>query len=285
LPPGASFLEGDPRVPGPWQEKAGEHEIFINLAGASIFGRWNDRIKREIRDSRIKTTQNLVAAIARGRDREKRLFSASAIGYYGFREEEALDENAPPGQDFLASLTAEWEAAAWDAKKVGAQVIACRFGIVLGKEGGILPRLVPLFKAFLGTSLGNGGQWMSWIHEVDLTNIFLFLLDHQQFEGSINCTAPNPARNRELTRTLAEVLRVPAFLPPIPGLIVRLLMGEFGGMLLKGQKVLPRRLSDLGFPFQFPSLRGALEDILSPNREGYPGDSAAGSRKGEGWKR
>jgi uncharacterized protein (TIGR01777 family) len=254
-------------MPGPWQEKAAEHEAFINLAGSSIFGRWNDRVKKEMRESRIRTTDHVVTAMARGKGGKKRLLSASAIGYYGFRGDEPLDENALPGHDFLASLSVEWEAAASNARKLGAMVTICRFGIVLGKKGGVLQKLVPLFKSSLGTSLGRGDQWMSWIHEIDLADILLFLLDQPDLEGPINCTAPNPVRNREMTRTLAEVLGARTLLPPVPGFMVQLLMGEFGNVILKGQKVLPRRLLERGFPFRFPNLKEALADILKMRSE------------------
>jgi len=249
-------------MPGPWQQKAAGHEVFINLAGSSIFGRWNDKVKREMRESRIRTTDHLVTAMARGKGGEKHLLSASAIGYYGFRGDEPLDENALPGNDFLANVTVEWEAAANNARRFGIRVTICRFGIVLGKKGGVLQKLVPLFKSSLGTSLGRGDQWMSWIHEIDLADVLLFLLDQPDLEGPINCTAPNPVRNREMTTTLAETLGARTLLPPVPGFMVQLLMGEFGNVILKGQNVLPRRLLEEGFPFQFPTMKEALEDIL-----------------------
>jgi uncharacterized protein len=254
-------------MPGPWQQKAAGHEVFINLAGSSIFGRWNDKVKREMRESRIRTTDHLVTAMGQERGGKKRLLSASAIGYYGFRGDEPLDENALPGNDFLASLSVEWEAAASNARKLGAIVSICRFGIVLGKNGGVLQKLVPLFRSSLGTSLGRGDQWMSWIHEIDLADILLFLLGQPDLEGPINCTAPHPVRNREMTRTLAEILGTRRLLPSVPGFMVQLLMGEFGNVILKGQKVLPRRLLEKGFPFQFPTLKAALEDILKMHSE------------------
>ncbi len=262
LPEGVRYLEGDPTRRGPWQEKVPEHAIFINLAGASIFTRWNEKTKREMYESRILTTNRLVEAMAGGRGKDMQLLSTSAVGFYGFHGDEPLEEPSPPGSDFLASLAADWEAAASAARGHGVRVVLCRFGIVLGREGGVLKKQVPLFRRFLGAPVGDGNQWMSWIHESDLANIFLFFIDREKtFDGAVNCTAPEPVRNRDFTRTLGEVLGVPT-LPAVPGFLIRLILGEFGGVILKGQRVLPRKLLELGYRFQFPSLREALVDLL-----------------------
>ncbi len=262
LPPGASSLEGDPTVRGTWQERIAEHEAFINLAGSSIFTRWTDEAKRSIRESRLLTTKHLVEALAPRKGKETFLFSTSAVGYYGFHGDEDLSEESPPGTDFLATLAREWEAEAVKAKEHGARVILTRFGIVMGLNGGMLGEIVPVFRMFLGADLGSGNQWLSWVHEMDLARIFLFLLEHRDIEGPVNCTAPEPVRNREFTETLGSVLGVPTFLPAVPGFVLRLMKGEFGSVILKGQKVLPRKLLAAGFRFQYPTLREALTDIL-----------------------
>ena len=262
LPPGASFLEGNPKEPGPWQKAVAEHQAFINLAGASIFSRWTDASKKEMRDSRILTTRNLVSALADRKGLETILLSTSAVGYYGFHEDEAVTEETPPGSDFLALMARDWEAEARKAEAFGVRVVRCRFGIVLGERGGALDQMIPLFSKGLGSPLGTGKQWFPWIHQRDLTRIFLFLLEKQEAAGPINCTAPNPVRNKELTRILAEVLGKPAFLPAVPGFMLKIIMGEFGDVLLKGQKVLPQKLLGLGFRFEFPALREALQNLF-----------------------
>jgi len=262
LPAGASSLEGDPTIRGSWQQRVPEHEAFINLAGSSIFTRWTDETKRSIRESRILTTKHLVEAMAPRKGKETVLFSTSAVGYYGFHGDEELGEDSPPGTDFLATLAREWEAEAVKAKEYGVRVVLTRFGIVMGRNGGMLGEVVPIFRKFLGANLGSGDQWLSWVHEQDLARIFLTLLDTRALEGPLNCTAPEPVRNREFTETLGSVLGVPTFLPPVPGFILQLMKGEFGSVILKGQRVLPRRLLAAGFQFLYPTLKEALTEIL-----------------------
>jgi hypothetical protein len=262
LPKGASYLEGDPTEQGAWQETVAEHEVIINLAGASIFRRWSDTAKEMIRDSRTLTTQNLVEAISARKGKETLLLSTSAIGYYGFHEDEELVEESAPGDSFLASLAQEWESAALKAEAFGAKVALLRFGIILGKNGGALRQMVPLFSMYLGSPLGHGEQWFSWIHEEDLAGIYAHLIAQKNISGPINCTAPNPVRNMELTKALGEALGKPTFLPAVPGFMIRMIMGEFGSVLLEGQKVLPKRLLDTGFQFKFPKIKRALQDLL-----------------------
>ncbi|NPU85364.1 MAG: TIGR01777 family protein [Syntrophaceae bacterium] len=265
LPAGARYLEGDPTRPGPWQDRAVTHEVFINLAGASIFSRWTERRKRDLRESRILTTRNLVEALRGRSGRETHLLSTSAVGYYGFHDEGDLHESDGLGEDFLARLAVDWEAEAMRAREAGVRVMTCRFGIVLGRGGGALAPLERLFRLHAGSPVGSGRQWFSWIHEGDLARIFLYLMERTDLDGPFNCTAPGPVRNTEFTRALADALRVPAFLPPVPGFLMRLVLGEFGGVILKGQKVMPGRLLKEGFHFQFPDLPSALEDLL-PSR-------------------
>ena len=262
LPKGASYLEGDPTRAGAWQESVADHEAIINLAGTSIFKRWTSNTKKAIRDSRVLTTQNLAHALSARKGKETMFFSTSAVGYYGFCGDEDLGEGSPGGNDFLASVTRDWETAALEVEKHDISVILCRFGIVLGSSGGALNQLVPLFKKGLGSPLGGGKQWFSWIHEQDLVNVYLFLLEQRNISGPINCTAPEPVRNREFTIALGKALGRPTFMPPVPGFFIRLAMGEFGSVLLNGQKVMPKRLVDMGFAFQFSNIKQALEDLL-----------------------
>ncbi len=262
LPRGASYLEGDPNHPGSWQKEAATHDIYINLAGASIFQRWTGSYKITLRESRIRTTRNLVQALAQDTGREKVLISTSAVGYYGFHQDEELDEGTPAGNDFLAQLASDWEHEAQTATDFGVRVIRTRFGIVMGDKGGALDQLVSLFNKGLGSRLGSGQQWFSWIHQQDLSEVLLFLIDQKGLSGPVNCTSPYPVQNRELTRILGEVLRKPTFLPPVPGLLLRLILGEFGNVLLKGQRVLPEKLISLGYSFRFPLIKKALTDLL-----------------------
>jgi uncharacterized protein (TIGR01777 family) len=263
LPPGARALQGDPTVRGAWQEEVPGHEVFINLAGASIFTRWTDEAKRVIRDSRILTTRHLVEAMAPRKGKETHLFSTSGAGYYGYHGDEDLTEESPPGTEFLAMLSRDWEAEALRAKDYGVRVALMRFGIVMGESGGMLGEVLPVFRMCLGADLGSGSQWLSWIHEMDLARIFLFLIEENlTLDGPVNCTAPEPVRNHEFTKTLGGVLGVPTFLPPVPGFMLRLMKGEFGSVILEGQRVLPQKLLRAGFRFRYPTLQEALTDIL-----------------------
>jgi len=262
LPQGAAYLEGNPIEKGSWQDAVADHEAIINLAGASIFRRWTKSAKNEIWESRIRTTQNLSEAMATRKGKDTLFLSTSAVGYYGFHEDEELDEASQGGDDFLASLSKEWESLALKAGESGATVMTLRFGIILGEEGGALKQMIPLFKKYLGSPLGSGNQWFSWIHIGDLAGIYSYLLEKRDISGPVNCTAPNPVRNRDLTKILGEVLGKPTFMPAVPAFMMKLIMGEFGSILLKGQKVVPRKLLDKGFRFNFPEIKGALQDLL-----------------------
>lgn len=259
---GVSMLEGDPVKEGAWQEKVSEHDVLINLAGASIFRRWTKEEKKLIRESRIRTTENLVNALKERKGKKTTFLSTSAVGYYGFHGDEELDESTPPGNDFLASVAKEWEETALKAEKLGARVLLCRFGIVLGKSGGALGEMLPIFRKGLGARLGSGEQWFSWIHQRDLIRIIIFLMDREDLSGPFNCTAPKPVTNRDLTTILAEVLGKPTFLPAVPGFVIKLMKGEFGSVLLQGQKVFPRKLLEAGFQFDLPGLKRALVDLV-----------------------
>ena len=263
VPQGVSLLAGDPTIPGDWQQKVADHDAIINLAGESIFNRWTTKTKGLIRQSRILTTRNIVQALCSRKGAATELLSASAVGYYGFREDEIVDEYGHSGNDFLALVSQAWEAEATRAEDLGVRVVLCRFGIVLGRDSGALKKMVPIFKMGLGSPLGSGKQWFPWIHEQDLVNILLFLMDRKDISGPVNCVAPNPVRNREMTKILGQVLGKSTFMPSVPGWALRLGMGEFGTVLLKGQKVVPKRLLDNGFTFQFSTIKEALENLIT----------------------
>lgn len=261
-PEGITLIRGDPTKEGPWQARAAEHEVLINLAGASIFRRWTGEAKTLMRESRIRTTRNLVTALEGRKGRDTVLLSTSAVGYYGFHGDEILDEASPPGNDFLAVLAKDWEGEALRAGQYGFRVLICRFGIVLGREGGALAQLLPLFRKGLGSVLGDGNQWFSWIHLQDLVNVFLFLLEQESLSGPVNVMAPEPITNRELTKALGKALGKPTLLPAVPGFVVKMMKGEFGTVLLNGQRVVPKKLLDAGFRFRFPTMDEALADLV-----------------------
>jgi uncharacterized protein (TIGR01777 family) len=260
---GLSYLVGDPTQEGPWMGAVPEHDWIINLAGATIFTRWTAGHKQEIYDSRLKTTRNLVIALAEG-DRRQLFCSTSAVGVYGPRGDETLTEASPLDHDFLGELARDWEAAALQAQDLGIRTVVTRFGIVLGRGGGALEQMARAFRLFVGGQLGDGQQWFSWIHQEDQVRAFLFLKDHPELTGPVNFTSPEPVRNQELTAALGRVLGRPTFMN-VPAFMVRLALGEFGEVLLTGQKVLPQRLLEAGFKFRFPDLDQALQDLLGEN--------------------
>jgi uncharacterized protein (TIGR01777 family) len=263
LPQGAAYLEGNPVEKGAWQEKVSGQDGAINLAGTSIFKRWTDAYKKELLNSRVLTTRNLVEALSARKSRNPFLFSTSAVGYYGFRGDDELDETSPPGTDFLASLAQEWESTALKGEGYGVRVVLLRFGVVLGRDGGALKEMIPVFKKYMGSPLGTGKQWFSWIHVQDLANVYSFLLEHEDISGPVNCTSPEPVQNREMTKILGQALGKPTFMPAVPGFIIRAVLGEFGSVLLKGQRVIPQKLLAQGFLFRFPGLREAFKEITA----------------------
>jgi uncharacterized protein len=261
LPVRVSSFQGNPVEKGAWQQEAAAHDVIVNLAGASIFSRWTAEHKETMRRSRIDTTRNLVEALAAPGKKTRLLLSGSAVGYYGSRGNEDLDENSAPGDDFLARLTRDWEAAAVEAEQYGVNVIRCRLGIVLGEGGGAFDKMLPAFRLGLGSQLGSGHQWFSWIHQQDLNRIFLFLLE-APLTGPVNCTAPQPVTNKELTKALGEVLHRPVLLPRVPSFLLKSTLGDLGSLVLEGQKVLPRRLQAAGFTFSYSEIRKAIADLV-----------------------
>jgi uncharacterized protein (TIGR01777 family) len=257
-----AFVEGSPLKPGLWQEKLEACDAVFNLAGASIFQRWTKINKQKILDSRILTTRNIADALRQKKQGETHLLNASAIGYYGHHGDEILDENATQGSDFLASVTTHWEAEAQKAEAFGVRVVCCRFGIVLGKEGGALSKWLPVFKFGLGSRLSSGQQWFSWIHEKDLVNSLLHILSNESYEGPVNCTAPHPVQNKEMTKIIGAVLKRPMVLPPVPGFVLKMIFGEFAESLVKGQRVVPAKLEAQSFQFLFPEIQQALNDLV-----------------------
>ncbi len=242
-----------------------EHlHAVVNLAGESIAGeRWSVKKKKAISDSRVIGTKNLVKALSRCENRPKVLINASAVGYYGNRQEKCLDEDSPPGKGFLAEVCQQWEKEALRARDLGIRVVLLRGGLALSSSGGALPRMLLPFKLFAGGPLGRGDQQISWIHLKDEVEIIHFAMETDSIEGPLNATAPYPVSQREFAQTLGKVLGCPAFLPT-PAFALRFMMGEMAqALLLEGQRVLPRKLMQAGFRFRFPTLSEALGEILS----------------------
>jgi uncharacterized protein (TIGR01777 family) len=236
-------------------------DAVVNLAGESIAGRWTAPKKQLIRDSRVLGTKNLVNALSQLSSRPKVLISASAIGYYGDRGEETLTEDAAPGSDFLAQVCRDWENEALKAESLGMRVVRLRIGLVLGRGGGTLQALLPLFRVGLGGPLGSGRQWWSWIHRDDLCRLIVQILANENVSGPVNATAPQPVRQKEFAQVLGRVLRRPAFLPT-PAFALKIALGEFADGILASQRALPRRAQEMGYRFQFEELEGALREIL-----------------------
>ncbi len=237
-------------------------DAVVHLAGARIDRRWTPAVRREIESSRVDFTRALCGALAAVPHPPARLLCASAIGYYGDRGEETLDEQSSQGAGFLADLTAAWEAAAEPARRAGIRIVHLRLGVVLGRERGALARLLPLFRLGLGGPVGGGRQYMSWIHRDDAIGAMLHLLELPNAAGPYNLTAPQPATNKEFARALGRALRRPAVLP-VPGFALRAVFGEMASeTLLASARALPQRLMDSGFAFRFPDLDAALRNLV-----------------------
>ena len=263
LPPGARALLGDPAVPGSWQEELARCQACVNLAGEPLAsGRWTAERKRAIRESRVLATRNVAAAIAEGGPRV--LVSGSAVGWYGTRGDDLLDESAAAAEDFLGSVSRDWEEAAAPAAR-RARVVLLRTGIVLSAEGGALPRMAAPFRLFAGGPIGDGAFWQPWIHLDDEVRLVLFALENEKASGPLNAVAPEPVRNRDFARALGRVLRRPSVLPT-PALAVRLAVGEMAEVVVASQRVVPRKALDLGYRFRFERLEPALEDLLGKAR-------------------
>jgi hypothetical protein len=241
---------------------AGPIHAVIHLAGANVARRWTKRVKDEVYRSRVEGTKLLCDAIARLPMKPKVLLCASATGYYGNRGDEILDESSWPGHGFLPDVCKNWEAATHSAVAAGIRVVNMRFGIVLGRGGGALGRMVPLCRLGIGGPLGDGHYHWSWIAMDDVTGAVEHALGNEQLHGPVNFVSPNPVRNREFTKALARVLKRPAFFRVQP-FALKVLFGQMAEeALLCSFRVLPKRLEESGYKFKFPELEGALKDIV-----------------------
>jgi hypothetical protein len=263
--PGENEVQWDPAVQLDPQSLEGFDGI-VHLAGRSIVGRWSEKFKREVRESRVQGTHTLATAAAeafRQTGTPRSFVAASAIGYYGNRGDELLTEASPPGSDFLAQVCQEWEDAATPAAEAGIRVVHLRIGVVLARHGGALAAMLPAFRVGLGGPVGNGCQFMSWITLDDVVGAFLFALTNDQLSGAADVVSPQAARNAEFVQALGKALHRPTFLP-LPGFVVRTLFGEMGeSLLLASARVMPAKLQACGYNFRDPELAQALRAVLA----------------------
>ena len=241
-------------------------DAVVHLAGETIAERWTPEKKERIRTSRVAGTRFLVDGLKRLSKRPSVLIGSSAVGFYGNRGDEELDEGSPPGTGFLPEICQAWEAEVARASELGLRAVRLRTGIVLSTKGGALAKMLLPFKLGLGGPVGSGSQWMSWIHIDDVVGGYHFALHHSDLSGVANLTAPQPVRNADFTRALGRALGRPAFLPA-PGFALKLIFGEMAqDLLLDGQKVLPRRLESAGYKFQHTGIDDALADVVSSRK-------------------
>ena len=237
-------------------------DAIINLAGEGIAdSRWTEKRKQVLLNSRVNTTRQLIAYIERAKKRPEVLISGSAVGYYGNRGSRILNERSEPHEDFSHELCEKWESTAIEAENFDVRVCVIRTGLVIGNDGGFLKRMLPVFKLGLGGPMGDGQQWMSWIHRTDFIAIIDKLLESKVMQGIFNATAPEPVSNAEFSQALGNVLNRPTFIP-VPAFVLKTLLGEMSELLLGGQRVLPERIEQAGFKFQFKTLEQALKDVL-----------------------
>ena len=236
-------------------------DAVVHLAGEPVAQRWNDEVKERIRASRVDGTRNLVAGLAAADPCPSVLVCASAVGYYGDRGDEILTEDAAPGDDFLARVCVDWESAARGAQEHGVRVVSLRTGIVLDAEGGALAEMLTPFKLGVGGRVGDGRQWMPWIHIDDLVGLYLAAIENDGWSGTFNASAPAPVQNRDFTKALGKVLGRPTVLP-VPKLALRIRFGEMAEVVATGQRVVPARALAAGHAFAHTDLESALRYAL-----------------------
>lgn len=247
------------RDPARAAEASGGSDVVVNLAGAPVIGRWTERYKSEIARSRVDLPHAYLSALELVDDRPAAYVSASAIGYYGMSRTATFTETSPPGDDFLARVCVAWEDETARASALGMRVAVVRTGLVLGRNGGALATLLPLFRAGLGGPVASGEQWTSWVHLDDHVGIFLLAIDGHA--GALNSTAPNPVKNRDFTRALAAAVHRPAVLPA-PEFGIKLLFGEGASVVTEGQRVLPEAALAAGYTFRYPEITEACASLV-----------------------
>jgi uncharacterized protein (TIGR01777 family) len=261
LPSGARVVGWDARSAEGWGSLADGSDAIVNLAGESIFGRWTPARKGRIRESRVNAGRAVVEAVELAEVKPRLVVQASGMGYYGHRGDELITEEASAGEDYLGRTAVEWEASTAPVESLGVRRVVIRSGVVLSRDGGAFPLMALPFRLFVGGPLGDGDQWLPWIHIADEVRSIRFLMEMEEAHGPFHLTAPEPLTNADFSRVLARVLRRPAFFR-VPAFAVRLLLGQMSVVVLEGQRAVPRRLRDLGFDFRFPEGEAALRDLL-----------------------
>ncbi len=258
--PNLELIKGDPLKQGGWQKEMLKSDVVINLVGSPVMTNWTGKAKEIILSSRVDSTLNVVSGL---KDADPRTFiCANAVGYFGPRGDELIDDHELPGNDFLSDVGVKWQDAAMGAENFGHRVIVARFPAVLGPGGGALAQMMPVFKLGLGGRLGTGKQWFPWIHIFDLARALHFLSRKHAIKGPVNVCAPKPVTNARFTKVLAKALKRPALFM-VPGFALRIRYGEVAGMLLSGQRCIPKVLHDAGFEFKFADIDRALADIVA----------------------
>jgi uncharacterized protein len=252
---------------GAWEKSLNGADAVIHLAGTPVAeSRWNDEVKKSIRESRVVSTRALVSAMSKAATKPNVFVCASGIGFYGNQPHgnsvEPLTESSPAAADFLAQVCIDWEGEAAKAEAFGTRVVSVRTGLVLSTKGGALAKMLTPFKLFAGGPIGSGEQWSSWIHIDDEVNVFLFGLDNPNARGALNAVAPSPVMMKTLAEQIGKTLSRPSFFP-VPKAALELLFGEAAEVIAEGQRALPKRLLELGFQFQYPDLAAALRDVIT----------------------
>lgn len=267
LPSGARAIKWDAESEKGWASEADGADAIVNLAGVNLAGkgffpqRWTEERRRRIRSSRVNAGKAVVKAVEAVKNKPGMVLQPSAIGYYGPRGDEIVTEEGTPGDDFLAQICVDWEAVSAPVEDLGVRRVVTRTGIILHPKDGALQRLLLPFKLFVGGPFGNGEQWYSWIHIEDDIRAMRFLIENQDVSGTFNLTAPNPVKNRIFAKKLGKVLNRPSFIPT-PGFALKIAFGEVTTVVLDGQRVIPKKLQEVGFEFKFPELEPAFRDLL-----------------------
>jgi uncharacterized protein (TIGR01777 family) len=267
LPVKVQVVGWDAKTAAGWAELADGAGAIVNLAGENIGGerflpdRWTKAKRQRIRESRQNAGRAVVEAVRQAATPPGMVLQASAIGYYGVHGDEMLDENSPPGDDFLAEVSQEWEQSTAGVMQYGVRWVAARIGLLLSKQSGALPRVLVRYRLLGGGPFGNGRQWWSWVHLDDVAAALHFLVENAEVAGPVNVTSPNPVTNNEFGKTLARIIKRPHYFP-LPAFLLRLALGEVATVVVDGQRVLPHQLQAHEYPFHFPQLEAALRDLV-----------------------
>lgn len=252
---------GNPLKEGDWQERVSQCDFIVNLVGRPIFTRWTPEAQKEITDTRVLATEMAVRTMEKS-ERLKALINANAIGYYGVTGDKDVTEDSPKGSGFLAEVTHKWQETALKGEKLGKRVVIPRFAAVLGKGGGMMRHVIPVFKNYIGGKIGSGKQWFSWIHVKDLCRAIEFVSINENIRGPVNFSTPNPVTNLQFTNALAKALERPAVFHA-PGFVIKITMGDMASLVLDSVKVLPKALLDNNFEFLYPDIETAIKEIVS----------------------